>query len=72
MATTATEFETALIVSVSQIVDGEAKCHCGEDAVLVVTSEPDGDPGPTCFEHADEWLQLSFNLTRSIFGPKDA
>ena len=67
---TAAELETALVVSVAQIVGGEARCYCGKDAVLLVTTEPDGEPGPSCFEHAWEWIELSTGLVQQAFGPK--
>lgn len=61
--------EVALIVVVSQIVDGEALCHCGKPAVLVVTSEPDNEPGATCYEHAMDWTEGTLSLVRRLFGP---
>lgn len=63
--------ESARIVTVKQIVGGEAKCHCGADAVLVVDTEPDNEPGPTCYEHAREWIDLSMGMVDKLFGPND-
>lgn len=63
--------ETSMMVHVEQILDGEAKCHCGKDAVLVVTSQPDGDPGPTCYQHGSQWIKFTVQTIDSLFGPKE-
>lgn len=65
------ETGTSLLVTIEQVVTGDAKCHCGEDAVLRVTTEPDGEPGLTCYEHAMEWVDSTLYLTRELFGPKE-
>ena len=57
--------ETALVIHVEQIIGGaQIDCHCGEDAVLFVTSEPDMEPGPVCKKHALEWIDLFLSFWR--------
>jgi hypothetical protein len=59
------------IIDVWQITEGAATCQqCAEDAVLFVSTEPDGDPGYSCWEHAEPWLTLTDKLVRDLFGPK--
>jgi hypothetical protein len=65
----ATGYDDARIITVAQIVDGEATCHCGASAVLVVDTEPDNEPGPTCYKHAHEWIDLTLGLVDRLFNP---
>jgi hypothetical protein len=71
MSTTA--LEEARIVTVTQIIDGDATCaYCDKGAVLRVDSEPDNDPGLVCFEHYNEWMGMTTKLIERLFGPKEA
>ena len=63
--------ETARIVTVAQIVEGDAECHCGKPAVLLVETDPDNDPGLTCYEHAKDWIDVTMHLVNNLFGPKE-
>jgi hypothetical protein len=65
---TVTDIETARIITVSQIVEGDVDCYCGKPAVLVVDTSPDGDPGPVCFGHAMERITFSNSIIANIFG----
>jgi len=56
------------IISVSQIVDGDARCYCGAGAVLIVETSPDGDPGATCYAHALERILFTNNIIGNLFG----
>ena len=64
--------ESALILRVDQIVDGEATCQCGAAAVLFVVTEPDGEPGPACSEHAWQWIDLAIGVASRLFPRKMA
>lgn len=60
--------KTAMVLHVEQITGGASvDCHCGADAVLYITSEPDMEPGPVCREHAFQWLDLAMRLLRELF-----
>lgn len=62
--------ETSMVMHVEQITGGAAvECHCGKDAVLFVTSEPDLDPGPVCAEHAWDWIDAGLGLLRKLYPP---
>lgn len=62
--------ETARVITVSQILEGDERCHCGEPAVLVVDTEPDNDPGPVCYVHGRDWIGAATSTLDGIFGPK--
>ena len=60
--------ESALVMHVEQITGGAAvECHCGKNAVLHITSEPDMEPGPVCAEHGHEWIDMTVALLRRLF-----
>jgi hypothetical protein len=61
--------EVARIITVSQIVDGEEICYCGESAVLLVDTEPDSEPGYVCHAHYSDWALLAAGTVDSLFGP---
>lgn len=60
--------ETVMVMHVEQITGGAAvECHCGREAVLHVTSEPDMEPGPVCAAHAFEWIDMAVLLGKKLF-----
>jgi hypothetical protein len=63
--------ETAMVLLFEQITGGAAiECHCGRDATLYITSEPDMAPGPVCNEHGRQWLNMTMTLLGDLF-PRD-
>jgi hypothetical protein len=60
--------ETALVMHVEQVTGGAAiECHCGRDATIYITSEPDMEPGPVCTEHAWDWMNVTMETLRQLF-----
>ena len=62
--------ETALVIHVEQIIGGAAKdCDvegCSEEADLLVTSEPDMEPGFVCRTHGLMWIGATLDLLRKM------
>jgi hypothetical protein len=66
----AAAIETAKLLDVAQITDGAQTCEipgCERDAVLVVTTEPDAEPGVVCAPHGVEWIDLIADTARGLF-----
>lgn len=63
--------ETHLVIHVEQVTDGAAvECNvadCGADAVLLVTSEPDMEPGFVCGNHGCDWVDATAGMLRKLF-----
>lgn len=66
------EETTTLVLTVRQVVDGDALCACGQPAVLFVHTEPDNLPGFACYAHAYQWIAISVEFVDLIYGPKGA
>lgn len=65
----ATELDTGLLLHIEAIYNGDLRCAtCGEEASLIVETEPDQEPGPACPLHAFEWIDLSVKLARDLYG----
>lgn len=65
------DFATAMVIHVEQILENDGgACHCGKDAVLIVMSEPDMEPGPLCAEHGLDWIRCTVGLLRAMFRVK--
>jgi hypothetical protein len=60
---------TAMVMHVEQITPGSAavECYCGAYAVMLITSEPDLEPGPVCAQHAWEWIDLTTSVLAQLF-----
>lgn len=70
----ATELATADVIRIAQIVDGEQTCEiegCDRAADLHVVTEPDGEPGYACREHAWTWIDMTTAVLRHLY-PEDA
>ena len=49
--------ETALMISLEQIVEGEASCdYCDETATVTVATGADPEPAPVCWHHAQDFI----------------
>lgn len=63
--------ETAMVIHVEQVTGGaDVTCNvngCGGDADLLVTSEPDMDPGFVCRAHGFEWIDCTVGMLKKLF-----
>jgi hypothetical protein len=67
----ATAIETALVLHLEQIVEGDAACStCGEGAVLTVSTGADPEPEPVCLTHARDWLGATTAIVTNLFGER--
>ncbi len=64
--------ETAMAIHVEQITGGAAvECHCGKDADLLVTSEPDMEPGAVCRGCGFQWIDITVGLLKRMLPVED-
>ena len=61
--------ETALVVSYSQIVDGEIACeYCANPADVMLSTGADPEECPICWTHARQMVTISVATMDQIFG----
>jgi hypothetical protein len=65
--------QTDLMVSFSQILEGQAKCEdCDGEAQVVLSCEPDYDNAPMCWKCARPFVWIALHCADKFWGkPKE-
>ena len=60
---------TALVLSYSQITEGNATCgYCGAAATVTLATGADPKSDPLCWKHASAMIEASLGVGERLFG----